>query len=107
MHPSVVILQILLTEKGARNAMRASDPVSQNLEPGKKKGKGIFIFTQCYQTWLNSAKVAYFKSPWRVKNGGVSHHKCGLFLGAPRFWLNMAKIQIFPLDLRSLRHMSV
>ena len=64
----------------------STQPQSKQTKPDK---------TECYQTWLNSAKVAYFKTPWWVKNGGVRHHKCGLFLQAPRFWLNMAKIPIF------------
>ena len=49
------------------------------------------LLPQCYQTWRNSAKVAYFKTPWRVKIGGVRHQKCGLFLAAPRFWLNIGE----------------
>ena len=60
MHPSVVILQILLTEKGARNAMRASDPVSQNLEPGKKKGKGIFIFTRAAEFYAGGRLTKFW-----------------------------------------------
>ena len=39
--------------------MRASDPVSQNLEPGKKKGKGIFIFLCERQNFMLVAGTVY------------------------------------------------
>ena len=54
---------------------------------------------QCYQTWLNSAKVAYFRTPWRVKKWWRKPPKKWLIFGSIKILAKKGQNSNFNLDL--------